>query len=226
MNSDGEWRKDSLWKTIYPIVRIHLRARLDIRACARCFIAGTGDVSGFDMARGVSGVAVSMTLIGSIFAYAAIKGKTISDTVRVLAGGKPPSAAPSIVGISMGGAAFGAPPAIGSITPRSGRLSDAQLAQLAGQAGWTGVNRTIAVAVALAESGGSISAQHVNSDGSTDYGPWQVNSVHGYSPSVLLTPEGNAQAAFQVWQQDGWRPWTAYNIGAYLLYMPRAKLVT
>jgi hypothetical protein len=109
--------------------------------------------------------------------------------------------------------------------------SDAQLAALAYTAGWRGNNTIIATAVALAESGGRVDAQNSNTNGTTDYGLWQVNSVHftesgwkaEWTPPDLLIPEANAQAAYHVWQGSGWTAWTTYTTGAYLPYMARAK---
>jgi hypothetical protein len=105
------------------------------------------------------------------------------------------------------------------------QLTDQQLANNAAYGGWSGNDRVIAVAVALAESGGKSDATHTNSNGSTDYGLWQVNSIHGFPAAELLTPTGNAKAAYSVWQKQGWKAWTTYKSGAYLPFMSRAMLV-
>jgi hypothetical protein len=101
-------------------------------------------------------------------------------------------------------------------------LNAQQLATAARKAGFTGQDVAVAVAVALAESSGNTEVSHVNSDGSTDYGAWQINSVH----SDLLSrynwrdPVQNAQMAKQIHDSaGGWRPWTTYNSGAYLVHM-------
>jgi len=105
-------------------------------------------------------------------------------------------------------------------------LSDQDIANLAASY-WSGKDTVTAVAVALAESRGDTQVTHHNLDGSTDYGLWQVNSVHGYPTSQLLDPSGNARAAHEVWQRanGSWTPWSAYKSGAYLLYLPQANAV-
>lgn len=106
-------------------------------------------------------------------------------------------------------------------------LTDAQVADIAVFGGWSANSPDLvtAVAVSLAENRTSdpkkISPRNVN--GSFDYGLWQVNSIHGYPVDQLLTSTGNARAAFEVWQKQGWSAWTTYKTGAYLLFLPRAK---
>lgn len=89
--------------------------------------------------------------------------------------------------------------------------------------------RMVAVAISLAESSGNESATNHNTNGSTDYGLWQINSVH---PDVLSTGQwsngaDNAKMAHMVYEQSGgsFRPWSTYNSGAYLIYMGRAAKV-
>lgn len=116
-----------------------------------------------------------------------------------------------------------------SILPTA--LSDAQLVDLAYVAGWRKKNTVIAVAVALAESHGEVTATNHNTDGSTDYGPWQVNSSHfrdpnwpsAWTPPSLYLPSNNARAAFRVYTEQGWGAWSTYKSGAYLKYMNRAR---
>lgn len=85
----------------------------------------------------------------------------------------------------------------------------------------------IAVAVALAESGGDPSAVNENSNGSTDRGLWQINSVHlgsngqlrNYSPDTLFDPTVNAVAADTL-SKGGtdWSPWSASSGRAAAIY--------
>lgn len=101
-------------------------------------------------------------------------------------------------------------------------LTRAQVAQYAAQAGFKGDALTIALAVAQAESSFKSDAINHNTNGSTDYGLWQINSIHGYNSSQLLgNPLYNAQAAYKIsGSGTNWRPWTTYTTGAYLKYMP------
>jgi hypothetical protein len=63
-------------------------------------------------------------------------------------------------------------------------------------------------------------ATHVNSNGTTDYGLWQINSVH----SDLLkewdwkNPRDNSKMAFNIWQAAGgkWTPWSTYPAASSL----------
>lgn len=105
-------------------------------------------------------------------------------------------------------------------------IPDIKIAEVAQRAGFKGNDLTIAVAVALAESGGDTTA--VNPAGLKDHGLWQINGVH----KTLLAsgdwrdPYANARMAKAVWDGQGWRGWTVYKSGAYFAYMPRARKVT
>lgn len=106
------------------------------------------------------------------------------------------------------------------------KLGPPQIAQFARQAGFTGDALAIAVALAMAESSGDTKATHVNTDGSVDFGLWQINSVHKqYNPSRLLNePLYNAQAAYGISGRGrSFTPWTTYNSGAYLKYFTPAS---
>ena len=103
-------------------------------------------------------------------------------------------------------------------------LSDAQIAATARLAGFSGQDIVTAVAVALAESSGRTDATNHNSDGSTDYGLWQINSVHAdlLNSGNWQTPLDNAKMAKSVHDAAGsWRPWSTFNSGAWLVYYNR-----
>lgn len=104
-------------------------------------------------------------------------------------------------------------------------LTDNQIASNAKWGGWSSQGEiAIAVAVALAESGGrSDAVSPPNRNGTVDYGLWQVNSVHGYDPKSLLVPTQNATAAHAVYRAQGWKAWSVYNSGKYLIYMTRGR---
>jgi len=82
-------------------------------------------------------------------------------------------------------------------------------AGLADAAGFDWQEIHTAVAVAYAESGGDPFAVNNNSDGSTDFGLWQINSVHNFEG--LFNPVVNAEAAFDVWSRQGWTAWYAHT---------------
>lgn len=80
-------------------------------------------------------------------------------------------------------------------------------------------------AVALAESGGKIAVVHNNTDGTHDVGLMQINSVHKYSDAEMKVPSRNMAAAWKISNEGrNWTPWVTFKTGAYLLYMPTAKL--
>jgi soluble lytic murein transglycosylase-like protein len=93
------------------------------------------------------------------------------------------------------------------------------IAQLAAGAGFTGNDVDIAVAVALAESGGDPGA--INPEGS--YGLWQiyVPDHPEFAGWNLLDPQTNARAAYQVYAKAGnrFRPWTTFKTGAYRAFL-------
>lgn len=96
-------------------------------------------------------------------------------------------------------------------------------------AGFTGKNLDIAVAVALAESEGNPRAYNgKNLDRS--YGLWQINMLgdmgpdrrkrfHLKSNDDLFDPATNARVAYGIWKESGWSPWTTYTRGDYKEHM-------
>jgi hypothetical protein len=131
----------------------------------------------------------------------------------------PPMAAPPAAGLSAGGnISCTAPVAM------LGALDAKKVAGLAYQAGFRDDDVSIAVAIARAESQWNPDAVNdQNTNGSTDYGLMQINSVH---QSLLATgnwrdPFDNMQMAFQVFTDAGghWTPWSTYNSGSYRQYL-------
>lgn len=113
------------------------------------------------------------------------------------------------------------------------KLPDGQIATLARNAGWKGTDLPIAVAVALAESGGDTAARGDTGLVTSKWGPsiglWQIRSLNaekgkGTTRDELanVDPATNARHAHEIWQGQGWGPWTTFGVGKYLLFMPRA----
>lgn len=110
-----------------------------------------------------------------------------------------------------------------------GKLSSEQIAQYAANAGFTGQDLKIAVAVALAESGGNPRAHNpVGKDDS--YGLWQINMRGGLGPErrklfdisnneQLYDPAVNAKAAYLIWKRNGWDAWTTYTHKKYEAFL-------
>jgi hypothetical protein len=103
-------------------------------------------------------------------------------------------------------------------------LDDAGLNLVATFAFPNAEERVIALAISMAEDrNADVTATNKNTNGSTDYGLWQINSVHGFPAAELLTSTGNAHAAAAVYAKQGWKAWTTYKNGQYQLYMGRAR---
>ncbi|MDQ2587641.1 type VII secretion target [Saccharothrix yanglingensis] len=113
-------------------------------------------------------------------------------------------------------------------------LSPERIARHAHDAGFRGQDLTIAVAVALAESGGDPRA-HNSTPPDDSYGLWQVNMLGSLGParrrefgldsdSDLFSPAENARAANRI-SGDGrdWTPWSTYTNGAYRKHLDEAR---
>lgn len=111
-------------------------------------------------------------------------------------------------------------------------LSAVQIAQYAYNAGArnsaAGQDLTLAVAIALAESGGQTNVTHKNSDSrrTTDYGVWQIN---GYWHADLIArgnwsdPAYNAQMMWIIkTKRGGWSQWSTFKSGSFFKHMPTA----
>lgn len=100
------------------------------------------------------------------------------------------------------------------------------IAQWAVQAGFSGQDLVTAVAVALAESNGRIDATNTNANGSTDYGVWQINSVHAdeFTKYPQWWSVENADMAHDIWAAAGnsWSPWSTYTSGKYTSFLLQA----
>lgn len=105
-----------------------------------------------------------------------------------------------------------------SIAPGNVQYNYAQLEGIWIQAGGSAGAAPIAAAIAMAESGGNSTATNNDSNGSTDRGLWQVNSVHGSQSTYDVM--GNARAAVAISSNGtNWSPWTTYSSGAYRRYL-------
>ena len=106
---------------------------------------------------------------------------------------------------------------------QGGRYTYNQLRNLwlnaGGNKGWS----YVMAAIAMAESGGNPRAHNVDANGSVDYGLWQINSVHGYSPQSSYNPQQNAKQAVSVFNSSGPAAWSTYKNGAYKKYLPSGK---
>lgn len=98
------------------------------------------------------------------------------------------------------------------------QLTRAKLLEIATAAGFP--DPQLAVAIALAESGGVPGAK---GDNRRSIGLWQINldSHPSYDEEALKDPATNAAAAFAISKQGkDWRPWTTFRNGAYRRFVP------
>lgn len=110
-------------------------------------------------------------------------------------------------------------------------LSISEIRQHAANAGFTGDDLDIAVAVALAESGGD-PKKHNPKPPDNSYGLWQINMLGDMGPErrkrfgltsndQLFDPATNARAAYSIFKTQGWeKGWTTYKSGKYKSFMP------
>jgi hypothetical protein len=121
---------------------------------------------------------------------------------------------------------------------REFRIGDNQIAQYALRAGFTPEQAVIAVAIALAESGGSTAAvgdaQLRTDKWGSSLGLWQIRSLNAPRPNVagdanrdfrrLFDPAFNAQSAYAIsGSGTNWNPWTVFKTGAYRQHLSRAQ---
>lgn len=108
-----------------------------------------------------------------------------------------------------------------------------EIASVAAGAGFSGDALRIAVAIALAESGGNPGAHNpVWPDDS--YGLWQINMIGSLGPqrraafglnsnNDLFDPAVNARLAYAISSGgSNFTPWTTFTHGKYLAYLPAA----
>ena len=82
----------------------------------------------------------------------------------------------------------------------------------------------IALAVQRAENPrGACEIYHYNSDGTLDWGYFQINTVHLKRPGLnlrdLLDCKTNIDFAYQLYRERGFEPWTTFTSGAYRQYL-------
>ncbi len=103
----------------------------------------------------------------------------------------------------------------------------ARVAAYTHNAGFANNDLVIALAVAKAESGWSFTVRGgPNSNGTYDYGLFQINDVHKPSAEVKTNPLANAKEAYRIYKDAGrkFTPWAAYNSGSYRQHMNAAAI--
>ncbi len=109
------------------------------------------------------------------------------------------------------------------------QLTASQIRDYAYAAGFRGEDLQIAVAVALAESGGDTRAYNpelassYSRPGAGSRGLWQIfGAVHpNYNSSAAFDPAVNARGAYEIYKAAGskFTPWSAYKGGQYKKFL-------
>jgi hypothetical protein len=119
--------------------------------------------------------------------------------------------------------------------PTSGDFTLLQMTSLALSAGCSTAEAPVAGAIAAAESGGDSGAQGdiTLMDGTWDWseGLWQIRGIRAERGTGSLRdslgnadPTKNAQAMMAISNGcTNWTPWSTYNTGAYLAYLPLSQ---
>ena len=75
-----------------------------------------------------------------------------------------------------------------------------------------GVNANDALQVFKCESGLRPNAIGYNTNGSTDWGVAQINSVHGVDGHYLLDWHTNIDIAYKIFSDQSWQPWSCRHV--------------
>lgn len=100
------------------------------------------------------------------------------------------------------------------------------VASVARVAGWSGGDLVTAVAIAYAESGWDDTARGgPNSNGTYDYGLWQINDIHKPTQTEKTNSVANGQRAYRIYKEAGnsFKPWATYNDGKYKRHLGLAQ---
>ena len=86
----------------------------------------------------------------------------------------------------------------------------------------------MALAIQRAENPkGACEIYHYNTDGTLDWGYFQINTVHLQRPGLnlrdLLDCKANIDFAYVLYQERGFTPWSTYNSGAYLKFLHESR---
>jgi hypothetical protein len=113
-------------------------------------------------------------------------------------------------------------------------MTPAEIQAVAATAGFSGADLDTAVAIALAETNppGNPSSYNPESQkgtpqGQGSYGLWQIYlwKHPEFAGINLMDPQENAHAAYQVYSQHGFTPWTTYTSGKYRAFLHPAPYV-
>lgn len=108
------------------------------------------------------------------------------------------------------------------------KLSANQIAGYLKAAGFSQNQLATGVAIVLAESGGDTDVigplpSGKNTNGTSDYGLMQINSIHNPTAQNWRDPLVNARMGKAIYDAaGGWKPWSTFNNGAYRFHWAEA----
>lgn len=77
-----------------------------------------------------------------------------------------------------------------------------------------------AIAIANAESGlNPLAVNTKNTNGTTDYGLWQINSIHNPTEVQKTDAVENTKLAREIYERRGWDAWSAWTNKSYKKYL-------
>lgn len=106
-------------------------------------------------------------------------------------------------------------------------LSASAIFRAARSAGFNASESLVMTAIAFAESSGDPTAigpkNGTNSNGTNDYGLWQINTVNSDALKMgdWRNPEDNARMARLIYKRQGYSAWTTYKNGSYKKHLGR-----
>lgn len=163
----------------------------------------------------MNGPALGALAFGSVFLYAAIKGKSVLASAQAVIQGKSPATVKQSTGINeitpntpTVGGGIGIPT---SGLPSAGTYSHSQLMQLWINAGGPASTANNAACHAIQESSGNPQSTSSNPDGGTNVGLWQLDTKGvgaGYPISALENAMTNARIT--VMATNGGRNWSQW----------------
>ena len=80
-------------------------------------------------------------------------------------------------------------------------------------------NPKVMIAIAKAESNLDPNATNVNTNGSTDIGLFQINSIHGEDELSLFDVDKNIAVARKIYDKQGLSAWSVFNNKSFLKHM-------
>ena len=106
------------------------------------------------------------------------------------------------------------------------KMSMAEIGSAMVKAGWPAETISLGIAIAMAESGGDPAIKGgPNSNGTYDYGLFQINQIHNPTAQNWADPVVNAGMALKIYRDAGnkWLPWSTYKNRSHQKFMGEAS---